>query len=312
MNLQQDAIIQYDDEIDLAEIFSILWGERKYICLITLCFTFSAIFFSLITPNEYQAKAVMAPSHQDAGGLSSALDKFGGLASLAGINIGDNIASEANVSIEIIQSRSFIEQYIKQSGIAIEVMAANGWDAENNRLLIDRDIYDPELMQWTRKPPRGRQAKPSSWEVFEEFSEKLTISQDKSSAFVTIGVESYSPYIAKQWVDNYILAANLYLQQRKLQKIEKNIDYLEQQIAMTSVAEMREIFFTLIEEQVKSKMLVEASPDYAFTVVSEAMIPEEHLYPKRLLVVVLGAMLGIMFGVIVAFIRNYWFNKIHK
>ena len=275
-------------------------------------FYFQCYFFSLITPNQYQAKAVMAPSHQDAGGLSSALDKFGGLASLAGINIGDNIASEANVSIEIIQSRSFIEQYIKQSGIAIEVMAANGWDAENNRLLIDRDIYDPELMQWTRKPPRGRQAKPSSWEVFEEFSEKLTISQDKSSAFVTIGVESYSPYIAKQWVDNYILAANLYPQQRKLQKIEKNIDYLEQQIAMTSVAEMREIFFTLIEEQVKSKMLVEASPDYAFTVVSEAMIPEEHLYPNRLLVVVLGTMLGIMFGVIVAFIRNYWFNKIHK
>lgn len=71
---------------------------------------------------------------------------------------------------------------------------------------------------------------------------------------------------------------------------------------MTSVAEMRETFFTLIEEQVKSNMLVEASPDYVFTVVSEAMIPEEHLYPIRLLIVVLGAMLGIMFGVVVAFL----------
>lgn len=61
----------------------------------------------------------------------------------------------------------------------------------------------------------------------------------------------------------------------KLERIDKNIGYLDEQIAATSVAEMREIFFTLLQEQVKSKMLVEASPDYAFTAVGKVMLPEE-------------------------------------
>ena len=29
---------------------------------------------------------------------------------------------------------------------------------------------------------------------------------------------------------------------------------------------MQEVFYTIIEEQIKSKMLAEASPDYAFTI----------------------------------------------
>ncbi|CAI8162127.1 MAG: Uncharacterised protein [Cellvibrionales bacterium UBA7375] len=115
--------------------------------------------------------------------------------------------------------------------------------------------------------------------------------------------------MAQQWLENYILAINLYLQQRKLKRIDKNIGYLDEQIATTSVAEMREIFFTLIQEQVKSKMLVEASPDYAFTVVGEVMLPEEKSQPKRALIVVLGGLLGAMLSICLVFLKYYWFNS---
>jgi len=106
-----------------------------------------------------------------------------------------------------------------------------------------------------------------------------------------------------------VLAVNLYLQQRQLRRINKNIQYLEEQIEITSVAEMRQIFFTLIEEQVKSKMLVEASPDYAFITVSEAMVPEERSQPKRQLIVILAALLGMMVSVVIALARFYWPNR---
>jgi hypothetical protein len=115
--------------------------------------------------------------------------------------------------------------------------------------------------------------------------------------------------LAQQWVENYILATNLYLQQRKLKRIDKNIGYLDEQIATTSVAETREIFFTLIQEQVKSKMLVEASPDYAFTVVGEVMLQEEKSQPKRALIVVLGSLLGAMLSICLVLFRYYWFNS---
>ena len=309
MHNQLQPAVTYDDEIDLRELFTALWLYRRLIGIITATTTILALIYALLTPNQYQATAVLAPTQQDGGGLSAALSQFGGLASLAGINLVDSKGNEVRIAQQVMQSRSFIEQFIKQSGIAVEVMAVKGWDANADRLIIDSDIYSSTNRQWTRTPPKGRAAEPSPWELYEVFEEMLSVSEDKKSGFVTVSIEYFSPYLAKQWVDNYILAVNLYLQQRKLRRINKNIQYLEEQIEITSVAEMRQIFFTLIEEQIKSKMLVEASPDYAFITVSEAMVPEEKSQPKRGLIVILAALLGIMLSVAMALMQFYWFNR---
>jgi uncharacterized protein involved in exopolysaccharide biosynthesis len=297
------------DEIDLRELLLALWLGRRLVVVITALFTLGAILFALLSPNYYQSSVVLAPAQNDSGGLSATLGQLGGLASLAGINLGDANGSEAQIAQEIMQSRGFIEQFIQQTDIAVEVMAAKGWDAYNNQLKIDHDIYDSVLQQWTRDAPRGKKVEPSLWEIYEQFSEMLSISQDKKTGLVTVSLEYFSPYLAKQWLDKYVLAVNLYVQQRKIARIKKNIQYLEEQIEITSVAEMRKIFFTLIEEQVKSKMLVEASPEYAFITVSEAMVAEERSKPKRKLIVILGALLGLMLSIFLALLKFYWFNK---
>jgi uncharacterized protein involved in exopolysaccharide biosynthesis len=299
----------YEDEIDLRELFSVLWASRILLVIVSLAFTATSVICALVTPNQYQATALLAPAQQNSGGLSSALSQFGGLASLAGIDIGGNQDGDTRIALEVMQSRSFIEQFIKQSGIMVEVMAAKGWNSNNKRLVLDKDIYDPQSRQWMRSPPSGREATPSLWEAYKVFSEILQVSQDKKTGLVSVSIEYYSPYLAQQWLENYILAINLYLQQRKLKRIDKNIGYLDEQIAATSVAEMREIFFTLIQEQVKSKMLVEASPDYAFTAVGEVMLPEEKSQPKRALIVVLGSLLGAMLSICLVLFRYYWFNS---
>ena len=72
---------------------------------------------------------------------------------------------------------------------------------------------------------------------------------------------------------------------------------------------MREVFYTIIEEQTKNKMVAEASPDYTFVAVSPSMVPEVKSQPKRALICVLGTLLGGMLGVLVALVRHYVFAK---
>ena len=67
---------------------------------------------------------------------------------------------------------------------------------------------------------------------------------------------------------------------------------------------MREVFYEIIEEQIKNKMLAEASPEYAFTTVSRAMLPEQKSKPKRALICVLGTLLGGMLSILVVLIRS--------
>ena len=77
------------------------------------------------------------------------------------------------------------------------------------------------------------------------------------------------------------------------------------QAAKTSIAEMREVFYTIIEDQTKNNMVAEASPECAFSAVSPSMIPGEKSQPKRALTCVLGTLIGGLLGVLVTLLRNY-------
>ncbi|MDB4309094.1 Wzz/FepE/Etk N-terminal domain-containing protein [Porticoccaceae bacterium] len=295
----------YDDEIDLRELFGVLWAGRIIIAGVTSIFAIVAVIYALTIPNEYKATAVIAPAQSGGSGLGAMASQLGGLASLAGINIGGGEGGEAQEAMEIMQSWGFIEKFIEKNDLAVEVFAADGWDAGSAELSIDNDLYDVSERQWVRNPPSGKKAAPSSWELYEEFSKRLAVSSDKKSGLVSVSVEFYSPLAAKRWVDLFVVTINEHLRDRKLGQVNNNIQYLEAQIEKTAIADMREVFYQIIEEQIKNKMLAEASPEYAFTTVSRAMLPEEKSKPKRALICILGTLLGGMLSILVVLIRHY-------
>ena len=301
---------QYDDEIDLKELFGVLWAGKILIVAITAVFAIGSVLYALSIPNQYKATAVLAPAQSDGGGLSSALGQLGGLASLAGVSIGGGESSESQIAQEIMKSWSFVEGFIAENDLEVEVYAAKGWSKSSGELKIDDDVYDIDAQAWLLEDPETDEVRPpTSWELFERFSETLSVSQDKQSGLVSVSIEYYSPILAKEWLDLYIAAINEHMQTRQVAKVTSNISYLEAQIAKTAIAEMREVFYTIIEEQTKNKMVAEASPDYAFVAVSPSMVPEEKSQPKRALICVLGALLGGMLGVLVTLIRHYVFEK---
>lgn len=296
----------YDDEIDLKELFLVLWAGKFLIAAITAVFAISSVLYALSIPNQYKATVLLAPAQSDGGGLSSALGQLGGLASLAGVSIGEGSSSEAQIAQEIMKSWAFVEAFIYDNDLAVKVYAAEGWSKGSGELKINSDVYDTDENTWLLEDAEtGGVVSPTSWALFERFSGMLSISQDKPSGLVSVSIEYFSPQIAKEWLDLYIAAINKHMQERQVAKVSNNISYLEAQIAKTSIAEMREVFYTIIEEQTKNKMVAEASPDYAFVAVSPSMIPEEKSKPSRALICVLGTLLGGMLGVVIVLIRHY-------
>ena len=304
--LDQQALNQYDDEIDLRELFGVLWAGRMKIIAITALFAVVSVIYALSVPDQYKATVLMSPAQSSGGGLSGALGQLGGLASLAGVSIGGGESSEAQVAQEIMKSWNFIESFIESNDLAVEVYAAEGWSKSSNSLQIDNDLYDESGSQWlVESDDTGELGPPSSWKLFERFLEMLSVSEDKKSGLVSVSIEYYSPLIAKHWLDLYIAAINGHMQERKMAEVTRNISYLEAQIKKTNIAEMQEVFYTIIEEQIKSKMLAEASPDYAFVPVSPSMVPEQKSQPKRALICVLGTLLGGMLSVLWVLVLHY-------
>jgi LPS O-antigen subunit length determinant protein (WzzB/FepE family) len=297
---------QYDDEIDLRELFGVLWGNKIKIIGITAVFAVVSVIYALSIPNQYKASALLAPAQQQSGGLSGALGQLGGLASLAGVSIGGGDSSESQVAQEIMKSWSFIEGFIAVNDLAVEVYAAEGWSRESNQLKFDNDVYEVKTKTWLIENDNiGQLGPPTSWQLFEKFSEMLAVSEDKKSGLISVSIEYYSPQIAKQWLDLYISSINKHMQARQVVKVSNNIEYLEAQIEKTSITEMQEVFYTIIEEQIKSQMLAEASPDYAFVAVSPSMVPEEKSQPKRALICILGTLLGGILSVLTVLVLRF-------
>jgi len=299
-NIEKDT--QLDYEIDLRELFGVLWAGSKKIVAITAVFAFISVIYALSLPNQFKASALLAPAQSDTSGLSS-LGQFSGFASLAGVNLGGNESSEGKIAQEIMISWSFIENFIADNDLAVELVAAKGWNKESNELQINEDIYDTENKQWLIENEFGVLG-PSSWQLFQAFSGRLDVSEEKSG-LVSVSIEYYSPQIAKNWLDMFVGAINAHMQQRQLVKVTNNINFLQAQIEKTSIAEMREVFYSIIEEQTKNKMLAEASPEYVFVAVSPSMVPEKKSQPQRALICILGTLFGGILSVILVLLMHY-------
>ena len=302
-NIQNDT--QYDDEIDLRELFGALWAGSRKIIAITAVFAFVSVIYALSVSDQYKATVLLAPAQSDSSDLSGALGQLGGLASLAGVSIGGGDSSEAKMAQEIMKSWSFIDGFIADNDLAVELCAVQDWSQGSNELLINDGVYDTENKQWLIENESGVTGPPSSWVLFQAFSERLVVSENRKSGLVSVSIEYYSPQIAKQWLDMYVAAINAHMQQRQMEKVTNNINYLQAQIEKTSIAEMREVFYTIIAEQTKNKMVAEASPEYAFVAVSPSMVPEVTSQPQRRFICTLGTLLGGMLSVLLVLVMHY-------
>ena len=286
--------IEAETELDFRSLFNIFW-DRKYLILsITSLFFIFSIIFSLQIPNQYKATTSLAPSENQETAASSQL---GGLAGLAGFGRGmETTAREAELALEIMQSWGFIEAFIKNNNIEAELLASERWDEKTNKLIINSDTYDLDNSTWVEK-------KPTSWEQFKMFSEIFEVKKNSDSVTILLSLQFYSPYKAKEWLDLYVVSINNYMRERKIKRVQKNIDYLQKQLAKTSMADMKAVFFSLIEGQTKTLMLAEANvDDYVFMTVSKSMLPEQKSYPFRRSIVIQYTLIGGMLSVLLVFL----------
>ena len=288
--------------VDLSKIFVELLNKKKFILIFTGCFFIASIAFALMTPNQFTSTATLTPSQSN--NSMSLSSEFGGLASLAGIDIGGGNSSEGEVAFQIMKSWGFIEKFIRDNNLEMHLIAAKGWDASNNKLIIDNNIYDEEKGEWLNIKKNYKGEFPSSWSLYNSFNNKSVITRDRLSGSITVSFEFYSPFEAKEIIELYIQSINDYMRDRKLLLTEKNIQYLENEIQKTSMTRMREVFYKLIEEQTNIKMLAQATPDYVFNIVNKPMISEERSRPARSLIVLAFSLSGFLLAILLVLFRE--------
>lgn len=299
-----------DDEIDLRELFAVIWQGKWLIIAITALFAVASVVYAISQPNIYKSEALLAPAEQEGGdGLSALAGQFGGLASLAGVNLGGGSSNKAQLAIEVLKSRQFTSDFIQKHNILPDLMAAESWNMQTNTVVYDSEIYDAQNDKWVREVDAPFKPKPSMQEAYKEFSEILAASTDKESGMVKISIEHVSPYVAQQWVEWLIQDINKTMKQRDVLEALKSTEFLTQQLEQTKIADIRAVLYKLVEEQTKTIMFAKVRDEYVFKTIDAALVPEEKFKPKRALICVLGVLLGGMLSVMIVLIRHYVGNS---
>ena len=297
-----------DDEIDLRELFLVLWEGKALITVITGLAAIVSVVVALSMPNIYQSTAILAPkSTGGTSGLSRLASQYGGLAGLAGINLGGfggEGMSKAAIAIEKMKSLSFFKQHLYED-VLIDLMAVDSWDASTRQLIYDDEIYDFASNKWLRETGPSRQSQPSDQETHGAFAQLLSVSEDKQTGLISVSVEHQSPEIAKQWVELMVSRVSEDLRSKDIREAEESIKFLESQREKTSLVSLDEVFAQLIEEQTKTIMLANVSKDYVFDVIDPPVAPELKSKPSRGLICVLGTILGGICGLMIVLVRHY-------
>lgn len=307
---QPDAQFQQSaqgDEIDLRELFTAIWQGKWLIIAITTVFAIGAVIYAINQPNTYKSEALLVPaSEEQGGGLSALAGQFGGLASMAGINLGGGSGiDKTQMAIEVMKSHQFISQFIQKYKILPDLMAIDSWNIHTGEVKYYKDIYSAETGEWLRNVKPPLKPEPSMQEAYKVFMQLNTISKSNDSGMVTLAIEHQSPQIAKQWVTWLVQEINQEMKKRDVLEAEKSVSFLETKIQQTNVADIRSILFNLIEEQTKIIMFAEVRDEYVFKTIDPALVPEFKAGPKRALICVLGTFLGGILGVMIILIRHF-------
>lgn len=290
-----------NDEIDLLELINVFWDNRLKIVAITAVAAFISVIYALSQPNIYQAEALLAPAGDaGGGGMSKLASQFGGLASLAGVSLPDDGVNKSELGLEVLKSRKFVREFVERHKITPQLMAVDYWDPDTRELKLDTGVYDEKSKAWLDKD-----GVPSNEEVYKTFNDILIIEKDTISEFVLVGIKHKSPDIAAEWTRLVIKDLNDAIRRQDIDEAESSIAYLKQQVAASPLADLRNLFYELIQSQTETMMLANVRQEYVFKTIDPATVPEFKSEPNRALLCILGSLFGGIFSLFYVFGRYY-------
>ena len=145
--------VQEEDEIDLLELFGVLFRHKFLIIIATVIAAIAALAFSIISiklppeksplPNKYKAKALILINEQDGGGLPSILSssQLGPLAMMASVSSG---SSYGDLAIKLLNSKSILDKIIEKYNLVERYKIEEYFKANSRAKLLDNSDFDYE------------------------------------------------------------------------------------------------------------------------------------------------------------------------
>jgi hypothetical protein len=241
-----NRIAKKEDEIDLLEIVQKLWRNRKFIIKVTLVFAVLGFIIAISTPNVYTASCTMVPQT----GPKSTGGSLGGLAAMAGINLGSlssgdvispivypKIMTNINFQKDLIYSK-FHFKGIDQAITLYDYYTDTKYQKSSITGVIKKyTIGLPGLIMSTIKSNPIENVPPDSSSiqsltikekgVANIINSNLSLTVNNKDGFITLSANMSEPIVAAELVQKGQELLQKYITEFKIEKVTSNLKFIE-------------------------------------------------------------------------------------
>jgi uncharacterized protein involved in exopolysaccharide biosynthesis len=273
-----------EDEIDLLELIRTLLEAWKTIIGITIVCVGLAVAYALHVPEVFKAETLLAPASEEKSDASSILSQFSGLASMVNVSIPSDSSIERVLAT--LKTRVFLKKFVEEKNL-LPVIFEDFWDTVSNSWKLQVG-QEPFISEDGISAIRGA----------------VDVDQDKSG-LITLSISWKDPVVAAEWANDLVKQLNEQLREKAITDSQKRIGYLEQELAKTTLQDMRAVLYNLLESEKQKAMLANVNEDFALEVIDPAVAPETREKPKRKLIVALGGVCGGFLGIFAVFFAQF-------
>ena len=287
--VEQNRYIE-EDEIDLRELFAVIWKNRWKIFLFSFIITNLTIAYTLTKPNIYKSEIILIPQEQK----SPSMGGLGALAGLAGVDVGGSgVSALSNMNL-ILKDFNFQMQIIRKFHLIKEF--------ENT----DNFIY-PFGLKFEKSLDENSTLAEQEFSVYKKLINIISVSEDKKSGVITISAELEDRFLAKKLVDIYLKAITSHLRILDMKDIDSKLSFYETAVSETENIELQSQLTQLMSSLIQKKVLANASEFYIVKKIVDSRVPEivEKTKPKRSLIIIVAFITSIILAIFLVFFIEF-------
>ncbi len=268
-------------ELDVAVLLTALWRAKWLVVASIVVFAALGAAYAFTATPWFQADVVLSPVGKKS--LPGGLAQLGGLASLAGIEIP---SADSGEPLAVLRSKTFARDFIEDKAL-MPVLYAAKWNAAAHEWAV------PEAQR------------PDIRDAVAYFDQSIRIvGEDKKSGLVTLAIRWTDPVLAADWANTLVRRLNERIRSQAIREAQTSIEYLQKEMAVASVVSLQQSIGRVLENEMQKMALARANDEFAFKIVDSATPPRHRYSPKRGLVLVLSALLGLAVAAAVVIVRS--------
>ena len=294
-----------ENNIDILEIWKVIWNGKWFIMSFTLLCTLGAVYVTLyVLPVTYKSNVVLQPIEtKSSSGLSALAAQLP-----IGFNFGGIGGKNVNI-VSFLNSRTIKERLIEKYTL-LPMLYSDIWDKENQKWMIDDPKNEPTMQK-----------------ALKVIEAKCKIGQDNRTDLITISWIDKNPEFTKIMLQRIVMEVRYYLEndyvsdakrerefvENQLNKAEKELEYWEKQIpsdklTLSKIQRERlasQAVYTELKKQLELSKISEVKEIINFKILDQPFVPETRFKPKRTLICILTIVASSLISIFLLFFQQF-------